>query len=69
MRNDAPYVMVNSSYFSGVNYQRSFLRTPLIAIAEMIQVAKYNIYWYLILFQRYMRQTIRSPVAPQITLS
>ena len=46
MRNDAPYVMVNSSYFSGVNYQRSFLRTPLIPIAEMIQVTKYNIYWY-----------------------
>ena len=46
MRNDAPCVMVNSSYFSGANYQGSFLRTPLIAIAEMIQVTKYNINWY-----------------------
>ena len=46
MRNDTPYVMVNSSYFSGVNCQRSFLRTRLIAIAEMIKVTKYNIYWY-----------------------
>lgn len=46
MRNDAPNVMMNSSNFSGANYQPRFLRTPLIAIVEMIQVTKYNIYWY-----------------------
>ena len=66
MRNDAPCVMVNSSYFSGANYQGSFLRTLLIAIAEMI--LNIILTGILILFQRYMLQTIRSPVAPQITL-